>query len=291
MKIDLYLMTFKGYCALKHLIETGKTDLIASVITSADANVANDYYKDIIELCRQNKIGCYDRKDCLKGKGNYSIAISWRWLLPSENLVILHDSLLPKYRGFAPLVTALINKDKEIGVTALLAVSECDKGPIICQKKLSVEYPIKIKNAIERISTLYGEILYDIVMRLESGEPLSSHDQDETKATHTLWLDEDDYSINWEKDSEFIKRFIDSVGFPYKGASTIANANKLRIFDATVIEDVVITNRVPGKTFLVQSGIPTVVCGKGLIRLNDVKFDTDISRSFLPLKSLRIRFK
>jgi methionyl-tRNA formyltransferase len=54
----------------------------------------------------------------------------------------MHDSLLPKYRGFAPLPNALINGEREVGVTALFASEEYDMGDIVCQRRLAVEYPM-----------------------------------------------------------------------------------------------------------------------------------------------------
>ena len=87
---------------------------------------------------------------------DYQLAIGWRWLISgTENLIVLHDSLLPKYRGFAPLVNSLINGEQEIGVTAIWAGPEFDAGEIIFQEKAGICYPIKIQEAIEIVSGLY----------------------------------------------------------------------------------------------------------------------------------------
>jgi methionyl-tRNA formyltransferase len=52
---------------------------------------------------------------------DFNIAISWRWMLKVSNLIVIHDSLLPKYRGFSPLVNMLINGEDTLGVTVLFA--------------------------------------------------------------------------------------------------------------------------------------------------------------------------
>ena len=119
----------------------------------------------IHDLCEKEQIKWVDRSCKPIIDSAYSIAIAWRWLIPIEThntLIILHDSLLPKYRGFAPLVNMLINHEPSIGVTALFANEEFDRGDIICQKSDSVVYPIRIDEAIEKVSKLYVEIVLDI---------------------------------------------------------------------------------------------------------------------------------
>ena len=70
----------------------------------------------------------------------FKFAIGWKWIIDNTSqLIVLHDSLLPKYRGFSPLVNSLINGDTLTGVTALFASSEYDKGEIIEQAQIGLD--------------------------------------------------------------------------------------------------------------------------------------------------------
>ena len=90
------------------------------------------------------------------------IVAGWRWLLPStEKLIVLHDSLLPRYRGFNPLVSQLIDKEERLGVTAFFASDRYDCGDIINQPSIKVSYPLKINEAIERVCNCYQVSIRD----------------------------------------------------------------------------------------------------------------------------------
>ncbi len=290
-RITLFLMSYKGYFILQSFINEFGPDKIDFVVTSKDSNVQNDYYTDIIGLCKANNIKCYDRRDDYKPKTQYAFAISWRWLINLDKtiLIVLHDSLLPKYRGFAPLATALINGDSQVGVTALFASEEYDKGDIIEQRSVSIQYPIKINDAINLVSDCYFDLIKSITQNILNSKKISATVQNEKEASYSLWLDEKDYTINWNMDAPNIKRFIDSVGFPFNGAVTKINDVQVRIIDSEVINDVQIPVRHPGKVIFVKEGKPVVVCGKGLLKITEIVDESN--NSLLPLKKFRSRFE
>ena len=188
------------------------------------------------------------------------------------------------------MVTALINEDREIGVTALFADKEFDRGDIIEQNKRAIEYPLKIQEAIALVSGLCAELCVKIFNKIKSQQSINSYPQNEESASYSLWRDEEDYRIDWHKDAEFIRRFIDATGFPYKGASSIVSSEIIRILEAKIEKDVKIANRQPGKVLFLTDGFPTVVCGKGLLTIKNAIFDKD-KISFLPLRKFRVRFK
>ena len=185
------------------------------------------------------------------------------------------------------MVTALINGDQQIGVTALFGTNEFDRGDIIAQRIISIEYPIKIEAAIDLLSKEYAALLED-VFKLYLSDSIVPKPQDEQDATYSLWRDEEDYHIDWSSDSASIKRMIDAVGFPYKGAFTDVDGAKLRIFDVEEVTDVFIANRTPGKVLFKDQEVYTVVCGTGLLQVKD--FYNDDSQHVIQNK-FRIRFK
>jgi len=293
MKITLYLMTQKGFEVLKALIDHKFGVYISEVIVGRDKNIDKDYADEIISTCKVNNINYYERTDKISIVSDYSIAISWRWLIKEtkSKLIILHDSLLPRYRGFAPLVNALLNFESEIGVTAIFAVEEYDKGDIIFQSKTIIHYPIRISEAINLITSNYVDLSLRIFDFLSKGQELPATPQKEEYSTYSLWRDEEDYIINWEKSSREILNAIYVLGSPYKGASTTINGTKkIRILDAELYPDVKIENRQAGKVIFIKESKPVIVCGSGLLKiLNAV--DDETGNSVLPLSNFRVRLK
>lgn len=292
MKITLYLMSEKGFETLKCLTENNFAATIESVIGSRDGNVQQDFYDEIKALCSSHGIKHFDRKDGYRPASEYSLAVSWRWLIPESNgsLIVLHDSLLPKYRGFAPLVNMLLNREKTIGVTALFATEDYDSGDVIYQSATEICHPITIEDAIKTITGNYRECALFIFEKIKNGEALPRKKQDETQATYSLWRDEEDYRISWEDSAEEILNHIYALGHPYKGASAFIGDAKIRIFAAELSEDLKIESRDVGKVIFIKEQCPVVVCGSGLLKLTDICSD-NTGESILPLKNFRTRFK
>lgn len=290
MKIALYLMNQKGFAVLQKLLP--QKENIAYVSSSPDTGVQNDFYNEIQELCSQSQIPFYPRNSEIPASADYKIAVGWRWLIKdSDNLIVLHDSLLPKYRGFAPLVNCLIQGEPKIGVTALFASEEYDAGDIIASDSLSVNYPIKIQEAIEKISSCYENLIEQIFSVAAQGKKLPFHPQNEDEATYSLWRDNNDYQIDWNWDSAKIKRFIDAVGYPYLGAQTTANGKEVIIAEAETFPDITVEDRNThiGKIIFYKQQKPVVICGKGLLKLNLIIEKDNTQNTPAPI-SFRTRF-
>lgn len=285
-------MSEKGYRSLTGIVESFGSGVIDFIVYAKDKNVQQDYTNEIKNVADVNNIRIYEKSDDYVIKSKYIIAISWRWLIPinSENILItLHDSLLPKYRGFAPLVNQLLNKEPYIGVTAIVSDTEYDKGGIITQSKTKVNYPIRIKDAVAEVSVLYVDVLKNVIRHAIENESLKTTTQNESEATYSLWRDEEDYNIDWNKSSSEIRNFIFALGFPYKGASAYILNKKIRIHDAIEFNDLVVVNRDVGKVIFMENNFPVVVCGKGLLKITEATYD-ESGESALPLNKFRIRF-
>ena len=284
-------MSQKGFRSLEAVLGTFGSEIIDLVITAKDKNVAEDYYSDIKDLCIKNNIRNVDRMDTYVIETEYSFAISWRWIINTgrTKLITLHDSLLPKYRGFAPMVTALVNGETEIGVTVFFANAEFDRGDIIAQEWIEIEYPIKIEKAINKISFCYQNLLVNTIDKIMNDGHIDSFPQIENEATYCAWLDDEDYHIDWAKSAGYIKRFVDSVGFPYKGASSFIDSKEIRILDCEVMDDVIVENRERhyGKVLLFKDKKPVVICGSGMLKINEMMDGQDA----FELSKFRVRFK
>jgi methionyl-tRNA formyltransferase len=289
-KVTVFAMTEKGHTVLKSILPNYKNN-VEIVIGSRDTQIQKDFYSEIKSLCEYHSTKFIDKKEFISINTKYALAISWRWMINTDDkvLIVFHDSLLPRYRGFNPLVSALINSEQKIGVTALLATSEYDKGDIITQSLTQIEYPIKIQAAITKILKNYQETCLYVMEKIINNEHFILIPQDEEKATYSLWRDDEDYRINWNHSSIKLKRLIDAVSYPYKGASTILNSNLVRILEAEIVKDVVIENRTPGKVIFVEDDHPIVVCGEGLLKIIEM-IDDQTKTSLIPVKNFRIRF-
>lgn len=289
--VRLYLLGVKGYSVLSEIILQYGPEIIDEVIIGKDHAVLDDYSDKIENICLHNNIVFYNRNQDTKNTKKISIAIGWRWIIDLdrvENLIVIHDSLLPRYRGFNPLVTALINGDRQIGATALFATLKYDEGEIIDKASIDITYPIKISEAMEEMSKCYTSLVINIVQMLQNGYVLPRRKQENIGITYSLWRDEDDYNINWNWKSEKIKRFVDAVGYPYKGAQTFVNSERIGVYDVIEYCDVVIENRLPGKIIFLEDHKPIVVCGKGLLKINEMRTSDD---KLFCINSIRTKFK
>ena len=164
MALTLYLLNKKGYKVLTALTNSKiYLNSIDLVVGARDKGNEEDYFDEIRVLCNNYNIKYIERSQNLTIQSELSLAIGWRWLIKNQkNLIVLHDSFLPKYRGFSPTVNMLINGESYLGASAIWANDKMDEGDIIFQKKVGITYPLKIQKAIELIASLYVDIVLNI---------------------------------------------------------------------------------------------------------------------------------
>lgn len=291
MSITLYLLNKKGYEVLKAITDSEKyLKTIDLVVCAKDRGNDEDFYNEIRSLCKDYNINCIDRNIKFVSKSKYSLAIGWKWLIKGEKkLIVLHDSYLPKYRGFSPVVNMLINGEDYLGATAIWATDKMDEGDILFQKRVSITYPLKIQSAIEIIAAVYVEIVLKIMDLIISDNKLTSIPQIAKNATYSIWRNELDYFIDWTKDASEIVRFIDAVGYPYEGAKTrIESGEVVRIMESAEVDNVISEIYAPGKLLMFDDDDPVILCGKNAIKLLKV---LDINNEPFIFKKFRTRLK
>lgn len=289
--IRIFALNKKALLALKAL-KQNHLKQINHIVIGEDKNVQNDYSKEIIEFCIINKISFSIRSRSEKNTEKYLIAIGWRWLIEtnsSQQLIVFHDSLLPKYRGFNPLVSALINGDKEIGVTCLKGAKDFDRGDIILQYSKIIEYPLTISAAIDLVSEGYCKLLKKLFTIIISNENLVGEEQDDNQATYSVWRDKEDYYINWMKSANEIKKFVDAVGFPYEGAKAYMDGQEIIIDEVEIMPTIHIENEGIGKVLYKEENYPIIICGNGLLKILKIRTIEGIECEFP--KKFRYRFK
>lgn len=288
--IVFYVVGEKGLKVIQSVVD-GYCDKIHQVVIGTDSGVINDFSKDIERFCIEHGIVfSYRGSEPKFSSAVYRICIGWRWIInDSKNLIVLHDSKLPEYRGFNPLVTALLNKDESISVSAIIANESFDQGDILCSQTAAISYPIKLNDAISISIDLYIRVVSSIVKML-CCDGFTPQKQDELQASYSVWRDSKDYFIDWGDSADYISRFCDSVGYPYDGAKTYLKDDLVRIVDSEVVADVnvVSRNKNHGKVLFFSEGKPVVICGSGLIKI--IKIEKVSDGSEIEIKSIRTRF-
>jgi methionyl-tRNA formyltransferase len=290
-RLTIFAMTRKGLAVVRRALLANRA-AVAMVVGARDSSLDDDGYDAIAAECAAHGVRHVDRGQVAAVDTPWALAVSWRWLLNLERtrLIVLHDSLLPRLRGFNPLVTALVNGDRQIGVSALIACEEMDRGDIVAQTATAIDYPITVSRAIDMLMPLYESLAEQVVRKIGANQDLQGVAQDETEATYSLWRDDDDYFVPWQRDAACLQRFIDAVGPPYRGAASWLDGRIVRILSARLLPERRIENRAPGKVMMLQNGAPVVVCGQGLLLLTDVRDDRS-GQSVLPLRRSRVRFR
>lgn len=269
MKIGLLLVGEKGAYVLSELLNKSSDIDIGFVVSYDDKGVDDNSFSKIKELCEKNSISFFEKKEFDNDVSyvNKVIVIGWQFLL-KDNLskyIVIHDSILPKHKGWAPTVNALIEGDMHLGATALAPTDKMDTGAIYCQRIKPIQYPIKIKDAIKIVSDLYVDMVLEIAEKNPNPYEMPKEE------TFCAWRDSQDYFIDWNDSAERIKRFIDAVGEPYDGAKIKVGDQVLTVKESKVISgEVAEQHKHVGKIMMLKNGYPIVICGENLLHITYV---------------------
>ncbi len=268
MEIALFLAGTKGANFLRSFDVAAS---IVQVVSYQSRGLRHDPCAEIQDLCKTRGYKYCDRQAASPtsfANARLIFMIGWQWLLPEidHRFIVLHDSLLPRFRGFSPSVTALILGETRLGATAFKPDNGIDTGLICGQKEIIVEYPVTIRDVYDRLGFTYVELVKQIVSETATGS-LKFVPQVAENATYSIWRNEDDYQIDWTKSASSIARFVDAVGWPYLGAKTTLQGREIRIDRVEVAPDMVFENRQPGKIWSITNNISTIVCGSGMLKI------------------------
>lgn len=284
-KIVVCAAGMKGFAFVEGLLRKGVQ--IGSIVTYAQSDDHAGSFERLRKLADDRSIHLLDARRPALRPEDLTFLVGWQHLLSqiTPSTVVFHDSLLPRYRGFAPTVTALINGDHEIGVTALQPNDSVDEGPIIAQRSLPITYPIKIEVALTLQAALMTELAIDIIDQWRRGE-LSVTLQQDNAATYSIWRDEEDYEIDWSVDARTIERFVNAVGYPYAGArTTVGDLETIRVLEVSAVSDMRFEIRDAGKIWKLDDGRPIIVCGAGMVRLEKWRRENGTEFAFQRLRT------
>src|SRR5205814_1472712 len=151
---------------------------------------------------------------------------------PRRGCVNVHFSLLPKYRGAAPVNWAIVRGESETGVTTMLIDEGLDTGPILLQRAATIEEGETAPRLLERLSHAGAELLSETLARLDEIEPRPQRDEDATLAP---MLRREDGLVDWALDAPEIERRV--RGFqPWPNAYTSYDGRRVVIWHAAPLK-------------------------------------------------------
>ncbi|MBP9098125.1 MAG: methionyl-tRNA formyltransferase [Ferruginibacter sp.] len=261
MRIVFFGASQLGYECCKAIIEAGHT--VTGIFTipetfsikykeeSERKKVKNVLFRDFRDFEKLYSIPVIEaegnlsryQEELKKFNPDFILVIGWYYLIPGSMLAMapkgaagIHGSLLPKYRGNAPFVWAMINGEAETGISLFYFDDGIDTGDIIAQQSIPIDEQDTIKDILDKAQAASIKVLLENLSKIASGTA-SRWQQQHEKATYFPKRTPDDGLIDWTWDSRRIRNFIRAQTKPYPGAYTIINGKKVIIWDADITTD------------------------------------------------------
>lgn len=168
-------------------------------------------------------------------KANLQVVVAFRmlpevvWTMPTLGTFNLHASLLPQYRGAAPINWAIINGEKETGVTTFFLKHEIDTGSIIFQEKEKINDNDDAGKLYERLMNKGASLVLKTVKSIEAGSHPSLPQNNTSSIKHAPKIFKETCEVNWSQSSEQIINFVRGLS-PYPAAWTTLNGKVFKVF-------------------------------------------------------------
>lgn len=179
----------------------------------------------------------------------------------------IHPSLLPKYRGASPIHAAILNKDKETGVTLMLMDEEMDHGDIVSNFKFQISNKPTYEELSDKLADVGANLLIKTLPDWINGK-IKAKPQDHSKATFCKIIKKQDGKIDWNKSAQEIENIIRAY-HQWPVAYTFFNDKQLKILEADIMEG---KNKKPGKVFAENKEL-MVQTGNGVLILKQIQLE------------------
>ncbi len=188
---------------------------------------------------------------------------------PKRGCINVHFSLLPLYRGAAPVNWAIINGEEKTGVTTMFIEEELDSGPILLQRETQIGEMETAPELIGRLAEMGAELLGETLAQLDEITPRPQHDRD---ATFAPMLRKENGLINWSQNAFAVERTIRGLQ-PWPNAYTHHQTHRLVVWRAKAAR-AELSNAVPGEVVASQGDDLIVKCGgETMLRLIEVQLE------------------
>lgn len=206
---------------------------------------------------------------------NLQVVVAFRmlpevvWNMPQYGTFNLHGSLLPKYRGAAPINWAIISGESETGVTSFFLQHDIDTGDMIFQEKVPIHENDTAGDIHDRLMELGAETVLKTVRAIEQGTA-TTRKQDDTQATKAPKIFRETCEINFDQPARKVHDFIRGLS-PYPAAWTILDGKQLKILSTALTGER--TNLPPGGLVSDDKSFLQVACQDELLALQSVQLE------------------
>ena len=272
---------------LKKMVEAGKN--IVGVITAPDrpagrgrklmASAVKDYAvsQDLKVLQPTNLKDESFLKELKKLDANLQVVVAFRmlpkvvWQMPEFGTFNLHASLLPQYRGAAPINWAIINNEEKTGVTTFFIDEKIDTGSIIANKEVNIEEDETAETLHDKLMDEGSKLVLETLDLIEKGKANPKPQPKTSNLKEAPKLTSENTRINWSKSGKEIEAFIRGLS-PYPVAWTILHNNneesKTKIYSANFERSE--QNLKPGSILISKKELK-VACADGFIIINEIQ--------------------
>ena len=182
--------------------------------------------------------------------------------IPKHGFLNVHASLLPKWRGAAPIQRSIMNLDKETGISIMRINENLDEGPVCNQYSLKISEEMNSEELSEKLSLIASEKILDILDNIDDGN-VEFKDQDHSKATYAKKIQKIEGKIDWNENAEKIIGKINGL-YPYPGAFFSFNGERYKILKAK-------KSSATGKPGEIISENFEICCGEGSIKVLSIQ--------------------
>lgn len=188
--------------------------------------------------------------------------------LPPYGCINVHASLLPRWRGAAPIPASILHGDKETGITIIQMDAGIDSGPILSQRKISIETDDNSATLSKKLSKLGAELLMETLPSYLNGK-LTPMPQDENLATFAPMLTKEDGKLDFNQSAQQLDLMVRAFN-PWPGAYTYWKNQRLSIYCAHAHPLPPGIEIIPGAT-LVERNLPAIMTRAGILILDEIQ--------------------
>lgn len=187
--------------------------------------------------------------------------------IPIYGCINVHASLLPKYRGAAPVNWVIINGDEKTGITTMLMDEGMDTGPVLLQREIPISKTDTAGSLSQRLSMIGAEVLLETIDGIKK-KSIGPRPQEEIDVSYAPILKKEDGLINWGLEARQIERLIQGLD-PWPCGYTFYKGERWRLFMASVLEGA--ETGIPGRTEVISRDGMVVQTGKGQILIAEIQ--------------------
>jgi methionyl-tRNA formyltransferase len=205
--------------------------------------------------------------------------------MPKYGCYNIHASLLPRWRGAAPIQRAILAGDKETGVTIMEVVPALDAGAMISKGIVPISERDTAQTLHDALAKIGGELMVEAMQQLAQTGSLSAEPQDEALVTYAAKLQKSEAAMDWTRSAMELSRQVRAFN-PFPVAQTLLHGETCRIWLATAITG----SATAGEIVSLDDGI-IVGCGEGLLKIEELQMPGAkrlTAREFLAGRNLKV---